>query len=307
MNPTIRNAIAFAGTVLLLSAGCATVAPQELVDARAAYNRALRGPAAQVAPADLHKARECLAQAEQAFKEQPTAQHTRDLAYVAQRRAQLAEAIASQSLDTTAKQQADKRYLDEQALIQKKTHGELTDAKAQLSESERRVDRQAGQIDREQDARLEAERKAADAEANMKSMQASLLNLAAVKEEQRGVVITISGSVLFASDLATLLPDAQRRLDPVIGALLVDRSRNLVIEGHTDSRGSESHNLDLSQRRAETVRAYLIAHGYDSDRIQAHGIGRARPIADNGSPEGRANNRRVEIVVEPRKLSYTRQ
>jgi outer membrane protein OmpA-like peptidoglycan-associated protein len=71
------------------------------------------------------------------------------------------------------------------------------------------------------------------------------------------------------------------------------------VEGHTDSQGTDAHNLDLSQRRAESVRAALLARGYDASRVQAVGIGEARPVADNNTAEGRANNRRVEIIIQP--------
>jgi outer membrane protein OmpA-like peptidoglycan-associated protein len=72
-----------------------------------------------------------------------------------------------------------------------------------------------------------------------------------------------------------------------------------VVEGHTDSQGSESYNLTLSQNRADAVRAYLVSRGYNANRIEAHGIGKARPVSENGTAEGRANNRRVEIIVAP--------
>ena len=74
--------------------------------------------------------------------------------------------------------------------------------------------------------------------------------------------------------------------------------RNIIVEWHTDSRGSETYNQGLSQRRAETVRDYLVQRGYPAYRIQARGMGDGSLIADNASPEGRANNRRVEIVIE---------
>ncbi len=73
----------------------------------------------------------------------------------------------------------------------------------------------------------------------------------------------------------------------------------MVVEGHADSQGAAAHNQDLSQRRAESVRGYLVSHGITSNRVTAQGFGVTRPIADNASPEGRANNRRVEIVVQP--------
>jgi len=72
-----------------------------------------------------------------------------------------------------------------------------------------------------------------------------------------------------------------------------------VVEGHTDAKGSETYNLDLSARRAEAVRSYLVSQGVDQSRVSSQGLGFARPIADNKSAEGRANNRRVEIVVQP--------
>ena len=81
-------------------------------------------------------------------------------------------------------------------------------------------------------------------------------------------------------------------------ALLAVSARNLIVEGHTDSRGSESYNQGLSQRRADAVRDYLVKRGYPADRIQSRGKGEGSPIANNASPEGRANNRRVEIIIE---------
>jgi outer membrane protein OmpA-like peptidoglycan-associated protein len=95
-----------------------------------------------------------------------------------------------------------------------------------------------------------------------------------------------------------LLSSAQVKLDQVAKALLDVRARNLIVEGHTDSQGSDSYNQGLSQRRADAVRDYLVQRGYPADRIQARGMGKSHPIADNASPEGRANNRRVEIVIE---------
>jgi len=74
--------------------------------------------------------------------------------------------------------------------------------------------------------------------------------------------------------------------------------RTIVVEGYTDSTGTQSLNEELSQKRAEAVRLFLVEHGVDATRIRAHGWGPARPVADNKTPEGRANNRRVEIVIE---------
>ncbi len=75
----------------------------------------------------------------------------------------------------------------------------------------------------------------------------------------------------------------------------------MTVEGHTDSQGQKAYNVELGQKRAQAVREQLVARGVAADRIKAVGIGPDRPIADNTSAEGRANNRRVEIIVEPAK------
>jgi outer membrane protein OmpA-like peptidoglycan-associated protein len=156
---------------------------------------------------------------------------------------------------------------------------ELQDQRAQLKDEEAR--------------RREAEAKAAAATEKLKQ-------LADVKQDERGTVITLSGSVLFASDETVLLPAAQRRLEQVAKALKEGNpDAQIVVEGHTDSRGSESYNLDLSARRAQAVRRFLVSQGVDESRIRAEGLGFTQPVADNKTAEGRANNRRVEIVVQP--------
>jgi outer membrane protein OmpA-like peptidoglycan-associated protein len=97
-----------------------------------------------------------------------------------------------------------------------------------------------------------------------------------------------------------LLPTAEVKLNAVATALIKeDPLSTMVVEGHTDSQGAEGDNQELSQRRAESVRDYLVSRGVAGDRITAQGFGESRSIADNSSAEGRANNRRVEIVVQP--------
>lgn len=274
-----------------LFVSCAATVPNELVNAREAYRRASTGITAQAAPAELHVANQALAQAEQSFLENPDSYQTRDLAYVAQRKSEIAEVTASIAIEQMSQTQARNDYQATQGKIVTKTKQDLSQTRTALAASERSGEMTAEWLSAEQEARTAAEQRAADA-------QAALAKLAAVKEEPRGMVITLSGSVLFASNQATLLPEARSRLDQVADVLLTTRERNLTIEGHTDSQGSDSHNLYLSQRRADAVRNYLVQRDYQPDRIQAHGLGEGHPIADNASAEGRANNRRVEIIIE---------
>jgi outer membrane protein OmpA-like peptidoglycan-associated protein len=139
-----------------------------------------------------------------------------------------------------------------------------------------------------------------DAQARAAQAAADLAKFATVKQEARGMVITLSGSVLFTSAKSDLSPAAQLKLNDVATALTKeDPLSKMVVEGHTDSQGSASSNQDLSQRRAQSVRDYLVTRGIASDRITAQGFGSTRSVADNASAEGRANNRRVEIVVQP--------
>lgn len=255
---------------------CATAVPPELVNARAAYSRASTGSAAQVSPAELHVAGQALAQAEQSFKQDAESYQTADLAYVAQRKAQLAEASAAIKIQQSKEAQARNDFQNVQSKV-------VANAKQDLASTTQ-------QLTAEREARTAADKRAADA-------QAALAKLAAVKDEARGMVITLSGSVLFASNQATLLPAAKTRLGQVADVLLSNKERNLTVEGHTDSQGSTDHNLDLSQRRADAVRSYLVERGYQGDLIKANGMGEGTPVADNANAEGRANNRRVEIVV----------
>jgi len=305
---------------------CASVPPKELIDARQAYEHANAGQAAQLVPAELHKAYEALAIAEKSFQDEPSSYRTRDLAYVADRKAKMAEALATTAAGNATTAKANKDYQTTQTEIMKNTKEDLAaqtaitnntkaelaaqtaitnntkadlatqtaitnNTKADLATSELNGAIKEEQLASEQNARLDAEKRAADA-------QADLVKLAAVKEEARGLVITLSGSVLFASDKSSLLPAARDRLNQVADALLATKERNLTVEGHTDSQGSSSYNQELSQRRADAVRSYIISRGYPSNLIQAHGIGKDRPVADNASAEGRANNRRVEIIVD---------
>lgn len=273
---------------LAQAAGCATTrAPNELVAARASYQRATQGAAASHDPADLHTANKAVQAAEHSFEEDGDTQTTRDLAYTADRRARIAEARGNASKATEEqKKTTDDMHAEQSA--------ELGQANKKLAQQDQAIATQTAEIASEREARLAAEKRAAQAAAD-------LAKFASVKEETRGMVITLSGGVLFASSKSELLPAAQLKLNSVADALMQqDPDSKMVVEGHTDSQGGDAYNQDLSQRRAQTVRDYLVTRGVASDRVTAQGFGSSRSIADNKSSEGRANNRRVEIIVAPK-------
>jgi outer membrane protein OmpA-like peptidoglycan-associated protein len=268
----------------------ATAIPTELSNARQAYRHASEGPAAQLVPAELHKAKQALDRAEISFEKEPKSFRTKDLAYVAERKAMKADALASIAAQKVNTARANKSYQTTQGEIIERAQADL--ARARTEKADAATAEAAADLAAAQQARMDAEKRADDA-------QAKLAEVAKLKEEARGLVITLSGSVVFASNQASILPAAQARLNQVSEALLsTDSLRNLVVEGHTDSIGSEAYNMQLSQRRADSVRSYLISRGYPADKIEASGIGEIRPIASNSNPEGRSNNRRVEIIVQ---------
>ena len=117
------------------------------------------------------------------------------------------------------------------------------------------------------------------------------------RSDARGQVMTLAGDA-FASGQSSLRSEARANLDRVVEFVQQHPGRQVLIEGHTDGQGSANANQVLSQRRAEAVRAALIEDGVEGARLSAVGVGEDRPVADNGSPQGRARNRRVEIIVE---------
>lgn len=277
--PKSKLKCSLAALSLLSVVGCAHTPPKELVDARAAYKQAASGVASQETPAQLHTADNALKAAEQAFNDKGDTVHTRDLSYIAMRKAQIAEVQGRL-------QQSQKQLEQLEANQQQRQGQELNQLRGQNQS-------QAQQLATSEAARKDAEKRAAQAAADLQ-------RIASVKQEARGMVITLSGEVLFTSGKADLLPAAQAKLSEVANALTQQSpDGNIVVEGHTDTQGKEAYNLDLSTRRAQAVRDYLAAHGVAPDRIRAEGLGFSRPIADNKTAEGRANNRRVEIVVPP--------
>jgi len=264
----------------LTAAGCATSQPpKELVDAREAYARSEHGKAREYNPAALHEAKVELDKAEDAFKNDPDAEGTRDEAYIALRRAERAEVEATTMQWQQRQEKARNEANSAQAKGLQKAQTDLASAREQLANEKKARE---------------------DAEAKSKDMLAKLAaaNAAAVKEEPRGTVITLSGGVLFASNKSQLLPGAQSSLNQVGEALKANEDKQVLIEGHTDSRGSDTTNQQLSKARADSVASYLISQGVGPDRITTAGLGPSRPVADNNTAEGRANNRRVEIIIQ---------
>ncbi len=294
-------------SVLVLAACATPPPPRQLLDARASYNEARAGKAAQLTPADLHTAKVALNAAEQAYQDDAESPETFALAYVALRTAQLVQAKASikDSEASLARSEQQIAKLREAEIA--RARGELARARAMLSEQSKELavrgeqlasaDQQLAsaseQLASERAARAAAEER--EREAMRKLAEAAALK---VKEDKRGTVIILPGNVLFASGKYALTAGAQQKLTLVAGTLAPQaETHDFVVEGHTDSRGSRDFNMTLSQNRAQAVMNFLVARGVPAGSITSVGIGPDRPIAENTTRTGRAQNRRVEIIV----------
>jgi outer membrane protein OmpA-like peptidoglycan-associated protein len=120
--------------------------------------------------------------------------------------------------------------------------------------------------------------------------------VAKVREDKRGLIVSLS-DILFEIGQPKLAPGARDNLVKVGSILTAYPDRQISIEGHTDSVGSDESNQQLSEARAQTVRKTLIEAGVKADRVKAAGFGKSKPIASNSTPQGRQQNRRVEVVV----------
>jgi outer membrane protein OmpA-like peptidoglycan-associated protein len=183
-----------------------------------------------------------------------------------------------------------------------KREAEIATARAREAQRDAEAARQAAITEQ---AKLAAEKNAAvsareqaenDARAARERLKEQLNIVLATRDTARGLIVNMS-DVLFDVDKATLKPATRETLAKVAGILLTHPTLRVSVEGHTDSTGSDEYNLKLSQRRADSVREYLIENGISSSNIEAHGMGKDQPVASNDTAAGRQQNRRVEMVV----------
>jgi outer membrane protein OmpA-like peptidoglycan-associated protein len=145
-------------------------------------------------------------------------------------------------------------------------------------------------------AAADAASEATDAASRAEELQRQIDVLQA-EATDRGLVLTL-GNVLFATGRAELKSGGTSSLDKLVAFLNEYPDRSVVIEGHTDDVGSADMNQALSQRRAESVKSYLMQQGIYSQRLTASGMGETHPVADNQTESGRQQNRRVEVIIE---------
>lgn len=257
-----------------LLSGCASKKKYPPLErARAAYIAAESNPDVKAnAPIAFYEAGKALENAEIAGDPE----EKRHLSYLAEKNAEIAVTLAEQK--KAEKEITVLKWEEERAILESR--------RAEAIGSKTRSAREA------------AEAKALEAQESLDraaKLESELADLKAVKTD-RGMVLTLD-DVMFASGKAELASDAGQTIDNLAALLDNYPDRNVMIEGHTDSTGSAELNLDLSERRAQSVKIALLEKGISFDRIGAVGFGEDKPIADNETPEGRKQNRRVEIVI----------
>jgi outer membrane protein OmpA-like peptidoglycan-associated protein len=281
--PTFFVLLAVLAGASLAACGGSRPPPADLVKARADLQRAKSSVAMQFAPTDVHEAELALDKAEKANRDTPEEADSADLMVIAQLKAQTAIAVGETLKAQKEKEQATRELVDR-----------LQGLKGDLEKTREQLDRERQETATERSRRIDAEKKLQDA-------RDTLSKIASVKDEDRGMVITLQGEVLFKTNESQLKPAAMVKLDQ-IAETLRGQERKIQVLGHTDNQGGASaHNQQLSEKRAGAVRDYLVSKGIPADLIRAEGKGPSAPIADNSSVDGRAQNRRVEIVVEPKK------
>ncbi len=258
----------------VLAAGCSSTPERvaELEEARQAVMDVRENPQAdQYARAEVREAETALEKAEKAYADGAELEIIRHEARLAESYADIAAARIGERV---ARESIEDAELDRTRVLE------------EVRAQEARVARQDAE-----DARLQADMASERAD----ELQEELADLKA-EETDRGLVLTL-GDVLFDTGQAVLKPGANATILRLAEFLGEYPKRRLLIEGHTDSRGSDEFNQELSRQRAEAVRVALMQAGVTGERLRAQGLGEQFPVASNETDAGRQENRRVEIIV----------
>lgn len=293
MNHAINYALTSLAVAALVGlAACATTTPEqvnELERARLAVQTLEGEPMAPtVAAKRLSNAREALARADVAHENGEPLELIQHEANVARTNAEIG---MEEIEEAEALARIDRAELERQQVLleARTTEAERAEARARRQMEEVRQSRQAAEA-----SRAVAEQATGEAE----RLERELSELQA-EQTERGLVLTLS-DVLFATDAAELKPGSEVAIDRLAEFLQDHPERKLLIEGHTDSRGSDAYNERLSNARADSVAEELVDRGISSTRLRPVGMGEAYPVAPNETTAGRQQNRRVEIVVSDR-------
>jgi outer membrane protein OmpA-like peptidoglycan-associated protein len=214
-----------------------------------------------------------------------------------------AREAAQRAADARAQELQAQLDAERQKSAETQQKAQIDSLKAQIEEQKKIASEQVAAARRaadEERARAEEARKqAAEHEKAQGDLLVRLQQIErSTRVEPRGIVLTLPGGVYFDSSRSDVKPGARERLARIGQALAGASDRKILVEGHTDSTGSAEFNMKLSELRAESVKAVLVENAVSPDRIETHGYASTKPVASNGTPAGRSQNRRVEIVVQ---------
>jgi outer membrane protein OmpA-like peptidoglycan-associated protein len=291
--------------------------PLDLLEARDAVMIAKAAGAEQYASSSIQKAEDMLQRAEDYYQRKQGRTPIGTAARGATQMAEDARVLTLRRKEQEREEAARKAAADAQA----KAEADARDAQARSDEDARRraeaERQQAAALAQQQQAQAQAEaarqaaedadrqrqlaqQQAQDAIRQKEEMRAKLLaqlnQVLQTRDTARGLIVSMP-DVLFDFNKYTLKPEARERLAKISGIVLAYPDLKLDIEGHTDAIGSDEYNQTLSEKRADSVRGYLVSSGVVPDHVSAVGLGKANPVADNNTAAGRALNRRVEMVV----------
>lgn len=226
-----------------------------------------------------------------------------DEAREVQERQQAEQEAAAQraAAEQAAQQRAEAQEQAEQAAAQRaqaEAAAQEAQARAQEAAAARaQAEAQAAQAQQQAQAAQQQAQAAAQQAAQMRERLRQQLNeVLETRETARGLIVNMP-NVLFGFNKYDLKPEAREKLAKVSGILLAYSDLKVQVEGYTDSIGSDEYNQKLSEERADAVRDYLIAQDVKPNDVSAEGYGKSHPIADNSTAAGRAENRRVQLVV----------
>lgn len=284
---------ALAIAVLLGACASAPTSTTLLESARNDYALAQRNPdVGNYAALEMKLASDAMQQANIAAVQSASPEKVDQLAYVAQQKIALTQEVVKQKT-AEADMARTARERDQMQLTQRTNEANQANANAQQAQANAEAaQRQAADA---QHTANTARQATTDANARAALLENQLADLSAKKTE-RGMVITL-GDVLFGSDKASLTAGGMRSAQKLADVLQQNPSRNVLVEGFTDSTGADAYNQQLSERRGMTVREALLQMGIGSERISVRGYGESYPVAANDTAANRQLNRRVEIVL----------
>ena len=289
----IPHALALAATLLLGACSSLPADNAALMSARAAFEGARNNAQTrELAAAELSAAGTALNRANEAFTRGDKLAEVDHLAYLASQRVAVAQQTARQKAADAQLLSAEAER-DRSRLAARTSEADSAQMLAQRSQQEAQAAQRSAAAS--QMSAQSAQMQTADAQARAMQLEEQLRALNA-KKTDRGMVVTI-GDVLFDSGRAELKPGSARDMSKLADFFKANPQRTALVEGFTDSVGSEAANQDLSNRRAAAVQAALADMGVERQRISARGYGKAYPVAGNENASGRQMNRRVEIVL----------